>query len=220
MSDPAVAGDSATDRRRIGVVGVTAAVGMATLAWSLNTDPGSGRFYVATATLAIVWTAGAVLAGPGPGGRVGVIRPGGRRVAEPLVFGVVVAGIFVLGALVVRQIDVLADAVDDVLDYARRGSGAMVVALALVTAVAEELFFRGAVYDALPRRHAPIVSTLVYVLTTLASGRAVLAFAALVLGAALAGQRHVTGGYVGPAITHVTWSAAMLFVLPAIIDVA
>ena len=124
-----------------------------------------------------------------------------------------------LGALIVREIDALADAVDDVLDYARRGSGPLVVALTVATGVAEEVFFRGALYDTLPRRHATAVSTIVYVVATLASGSAMLSFAALVLGTVLGVQRRVTGGFAGPAITHTTWSVAMLLVLPVIIDV-
>jgi membrane protease YdiL (CAAX protease family) len=128
------------------------------------------------------------------------------------------AVIFVLGGLVVRQIDTLEDAVDHVLDYARRDSGPRILALTVGTGLAEEMFFRGALYDTSPRNRATALSILVYVLATLASGSLMLAFAALVLGIVLGVQRRVTGGYAGPAITHITWSVAMLLVLPLMIS--
>jgi hypothetical protein len=190
---------------------------MLALAVSLNCEPGSTCFYLATTALAAVWFGGAMLANPGPRGRLGVTLPGRGRIAEPFALGLALAVLFVVGGLVVRQIDALADAVDEVLDYARRGSGPRVMALTVATGIAEEMLFRGALYDASPRRHATVVSTLVYVLATLASGSLMLAFAALVLGIVLGIQRRITGGYAGPAITHTTWSVAMLLVLPLVI---
>ena len=190
---------------------------MLALAISLNCEPDSTNFYLATTALAGVWFGGALLADPGPRGRLGVAFSGRGRIAEPIALGLALAVLFVLGGLVVRQIDALADAVDEVLDYARRGSGPRVMALTVGTGVAEELFFRGALYDTSPRRHATVFSTLVYVLATLASGSLMLAFAALVLGIVLGIQRRITGGYAGPAITHTTWSVAMLLVLPLVI---
>jgi membrane protease YdiL (CAAX protease family) len=219
MNGPAAVAEPAHLRWRAGIVATSLAVGMVALALSLNIAPGSGGFYVATTALAAVWLVGASLAGPGPAGRLGVTRWGRGRIAEPFLLGLGLALAFVLGALIVREIDALADAVDDVLDYARRGSGPLVVALTVATGVAEEVFFRGALYDTLPRRHATVVSTIVYVVATLASGSAMLAFAALVLGTVLGAQRRLTGGCAGPAITHTTWSVAMLLVLPLIIDV-
>lgn len=190
---------------------------MLALALSLNVSPGSTSFYLATTALAIVWFVGAGLAHPGPGGALGVVSTTRWRVVEPVVLGLALAVLFVVGGLIVRQIDALADAVDDVLEYARRGSGSLVAVLTVVSGIAEEAFFRGALYDALPRRHAVVASTTVYVVVTLASGSAMLVFAALVLGVALGIQRRASGGFVGPAITHVTWSVAMLVVLPLII---
>lgn len=206
-------------RWRAGIVAASLAAGMAALALSLNIEPGSSGFYLATTALAAVWFIGAMAARPGPGGRLGVTLSERWRIAEPFFLGLALAFAFVLGALIVREIDALADAVDEVLDYARRGSGPLVVALAIATGFAEEVFFRGALYDTLPGRHATVVSTTVYVLATLASGSPMLAFAALVLGTVLGVQRRVTGGFAGPAITHITWSVAMLLVLPLIIDV-
>jgi membrane protease YdiL (CAAX protease family) len=200
------------------VVATTAMAGMVALAVSLNVDPGSTRFYLATAALAVVWVTGALVAGPGVPGSLATTLRGRQRIAEPIGVGVALAAMFVLGALVVNQVDALADAADDVLDYARRGAGPLVVTLTVATGVAEEVFFRGALYDSLPRRHATAASVVIYVVATLASGSLMLGFAALVLGAVLGLQRQLTRGFAGPAIAHATWSLAMLLVLPLIIN--
>ena len=83
-----------------------------------------------------------------------------------------------------------------------------------VNGVAEELFFRGALYAAIGVRHAVAGSALLYTATTVASGNAMLVFAAAVLGLLVGLERRVTGGVLAPIITHVTWSLGMLFVLP------
>jgi CAAX protease family protein len=62
------------------------------------------------------------------------------------------------------------------------------------------------------------VSTLVYAATTIASGIPLLVLAALILGVVAALQRRVTGGILGPIVLHTTWSAAMLFLLPPVLD--
>ena len=208
----------AADRWRLGVVAAAVIGGMGALAWSLAVEPGSSDFYAATSVLGIVWFTGAMVAGPGPSGRADVGLPV-RRVAEPLGLGLALAALFVIGALLVRQVDVLAEAVDDVVDYARRGSSPLVLALTVGTGVAEELLFRGALFETWPRRHAAAASTLVYVAATCASGRVALVFAAVVLGTVLALQRERTGGFTAPAITHVTWAVAMVVLLPLIVNV-
>jgi uncharacterized protein len=81
--------------------------------------------------------------------------------------------------------------------------------------VAEELFFRGALYAATPR-HPVIVTTVAYTAATLATGNVMLAFAALLLGLLVGLERRATGGILAPIITHVLWSVSMLFVLPAL----
>jgi membrane protease YdiL (CAAX protease family) len=104
--------------------------------------------------------------------------------------------------------------VNDVLDHARFASLPVVAVITAVNGVAEELFFRGALYAALGVRYAVAGSTLVYTATTVASGNAMLVFAAAVLGLLVGLERRVTGGVLAPVVTHVTWSLGMLFVLP------
>jgi membrane protease YdiL (CAAX protease family) len=45
-----------------------------------------------------------------------------------------------------------------------------------------------------------------------------LVFAALTLGALLGLQRRASGGVLAPMLTHLTWSTAMLFALPPLLE--
>ena len=64
---------------------------------------------------------------------------------------------------------------------------------------------------------SPVVwSTVIYVIATLATGNVMLAFAAVIVGAVVGLQRRASGGVLAPILTHVTWSVAMLYALPAI----
>jgi membrane protease YdiL (CAAX protease family) len=202
-------------RRRQRVAAVAGLVGVAVLAWSLRIAPGSGWFYPATLALAAVWTLGAFASGPLHLGRTGIREPRSRPVAEPVALGLALAGAFVVGALLVRQVPGLADQVRDVLAHAQEGSGPLVLLSTVAVGISEELFFRGAAYAAIPRHPVP-VTTALYVLATVVTGNVMLIFAALVLGVVVGLQRRASGGVMAPILTHVTWSVAMLYALPAI----
>jgi uncharacterized protein len=60
------------------------------------------------------------------------------------------------------------------------------------------------------------VTTAAYTVATLATGNVMLVFAAVLLGTLVGLERRATGGIQAPIITHVLWSSAMLFALPAI----
>jgi membrane protease YdiL (CAAX protease family) len=94
------------------------------------------------------------------------------------------------------------------------GSLTLVAVITAVNGVAEELYFRGALYAGVGRRHAVLVTTVVYALVTAAAGIPLLVLAAAVVGLVLGLQRRVTGGILGPIVTHLTWSLGMLFLLP------
>jgi uncharacterized protein len=51
---------------------------------------------------------------------------------------------------------------------------------------------------------------------TLATGNLMLGFAAILLGLVVGLERRASGGVLAPVLTHVTWSTAMLFLLPLI----
>ena len=193
-------------------------IGAVVLAVSLRIEPGSGWFYPATFGLAAVWTVGAFASGPLHLGRVAVRGTARRPVVTPVLVGALLAGVFVAGALVVHHLAVLEpleERVRSVVDYADQGSLLVLVAVTLVNGVAEELFFRGAVYAAVPRR--PVLwTTVAYGATTAATGNPMLTFAAVLLGLVVGLERRVSGGILAPILTHCTWALTMLFVLPLV----
>ena len=202
-------------RRRV-VTALVVLIGAAVLGWSLQIDAGDSTFYVATLVLAATWAAGAFASGPLYLGRTSAgSRPGDRRrlVGGAVVLGLALAGVFVVGAVVVRQVPLVDEQVGSVLDYADQGVTPLLLVITVVNGVAEELFFRGAVYAAVPR-HPVVVSTAAYTVATLATGNFMLGFAALLLGVVVGLERRASGGVLAPVLTHVTWSTAMLFALP------
>lgn len=211
--------DWAFRRRRVVVV-VTLVVGAALLTWALRIEPGNPMFYVATFALAAVWAVGAFVSGPLHLGR-GHTRHGdleSRAVVQSLALGVLLLGLFLAGAVVVARIPFLRDPVLTLLDHARYGSLAVVAVVTTVNGVAEELYFRGALYAGVGRKHAVAVTTVVYALVTATSGIPLLVFAAALVGFVVGLQRRVTGGILGPIVTHLTWSLGMLFLLPVVLD--
>ena len=201
-------------RRRLVTLAVLV-VGAVVLGWSLRIEPGSTAFYPATLALAVVWTVGAFASGPLHLGRI--MHPEGPRrpVITPILLGLLLAGVFVAGGLLVREIPALDRQVRFVLEHADQGSGTLIVVITLVNGVAEELFFRGAAYAA-STRHPVVVTTLAYTLVTLATGNVMLTFAAVVIGTVAGLQRRASGGILAPILTHLTWSVVMLLALPAV----
>jgi len=211
---PEVVAGPGERRRRQTVTALFTVLGAVALGWSLNVEPGSARFYVASIVLAAIWTLGAFASGPLHLGRIGREPTARRPVGPPIAIGLALAAVFVVGGLLVREVAVLEEAVDGVLSYARQGSGPLVLLVTVVNGVAEELFFRGALYAAVPVRAAVAVTTLVYTAASIASGNLMLGVAAVLLGLVVGMERRASGGVLAPILTHVTWSAAMLLVLP------
>src|SRR5829696_5898948 len=202
-------------RRRRRVTGATAVTGAALLGMSLSTPPGSPRFYWLTLGVAGTWIVGGLASGPLHLGRV--FGPEGRLrrpVLTPVVSGVVAFGVFYAAALVARRIPVLERAVGSVLRYADQGSTPLVLATTLANGVAEEVFFRGALYAAAGADRPVLVSTAVYALATTATRNPALVLASVPMGLLFALQRRITGGIQAPMLTHVVWSALMLRYLP------
>jgi membrane protease YdiL (CAAX protease family) len=205
-------------RRRI-IVAITLVIGATLLGFSLAVEPGDPLFYVLTLSVAATWVIGGLLSGPLHLGYTpfrGTLR---RPIITPIAVGLLAAGIFVLGALIIREIEPLRSYADNVLAHARKGSLPMITLVTLVSGASEEVFFRGGLFAAIGRRHPVLISTLVYALATVATANPMLVFAALTLGAVLGLQRRASGGILAPMITHVTWSAIMLFTLPPLLHV-
>ena len=116
---------------------------------------------------------------------------------------------FVLGALIVREIPPLADQVQGILDFARQGNLPVVLAVTAISGVGEEVFFRGAVYSVFARWHPVAVSVALYTLATVATANIMLVFAAAVLSVVWGLQRRASGGVLAPILTHITWSLTM-----------
>jgi membrane protease YdiL (CAAX protease family) len=202
-------------RRRI-VVAVVIVLGAVVLGFSLRREPGDSSFYWLTLLLAAVWIVGAFASGPL---HLGSIRWRGRNqrpVITGTTIGLVLGGAFVAGGLVARQIRPVNDLIVRVLEFSNHGSLPLIVAITLVNGVAEELFFRGALYTALGRFYPVVVSTVLYVCATLASGNPMLGFAAIILGTVCAWERRMTGGVLAPVLTHLIWGLVMVLVLPRI----
>jgi uncharacterized protein len=217
--------ESAHDFRRRQVVSVVVIlVGAMVLGFSLNIDPDeTALFYTCTAGLAAVWAVGAFLSGPLHLGRIG--RPASpdllapRPIVQPLLIGVALVALFVVGAYLITVVPVLDENltpfIEGVLEHANQGSPLILLGVTVVNGIAEELFFRGALYAAVPS-HQVAVTTVAYTAATLATGNVMLGFAAILLGVVVGLQRRATGGILAPIITHLVWSVSMLYLLPAI----
>jgi uncharacterized protein len=202
-------------RRRV-VVAATLVVGATLLGLSFSTEPGDPAFYPLTFGLAATWAVGSLVSGPLHVGHIMFRNRLRRPVFTPIIVGLLLAAMFVVGGLVIREIPLLAGFTNDVLGYAKAGSLWLVAVVTFVNGVAEELFFRGALFAAIGVRHPVLISTVLYALATIAGGNPVLVFAAAVLGLVTGLQRRASGGVFAPILTHVTWSMTMLFVLPLI----
>ncbi|KRE38283.1 abortive infection protein [Janibacter sp. Soil728] len=206
-------------RRRRVVTAVTLVLGSLVLALTLRIPPGDHLFYVGGLVLAGVWIAGGLAAGRLHVGWAHTRGAGlARPVVQPVALALLAVAVFLAGALVVGRVPWLAGRVDEVLDHARYGSLPLVWVITVITGIGEELFFRGALFASVGRRHPIAITTLVYGLVTAATGNLMLTFAALLLGVLTGAQRRVTGGVLAPIITHVVWSSSMLFLLPPALD--
>ncbi len=172
---------------------------------SFAAKAGSTRFYLLTTGLAGVWTGGALTAGPIPWRDK--TRKSMDLIVVPALTGAATFAVFYGAARVARHHRALSRAIASVLHYADAGSTPLVVLIASGSGVAEELFFRGALWTGPnPLRN----STLAYAASTAATGSPVLVLAGLITSVVFGWQRQVTGGVLAPAVTHVTWSVLML----------
>ncbi len=202
-------------RRRRRVTGAVAVAGASLLGVSLSTPPGSPRFYGLTLGVAGTWVAGGLASGPLHLGRMFGRGDRLRRpVVTPIASGVGAFGAFYAAALVARRIPALERAIGSVLRYADQGSGPLVLTTTLANGVAEEVFFRGALYAAAGADRPVLASTAVYGLATTATRNPALVLASVPMVLIFAQQRRITGGIQAPMLTHVVWSALMLRYLP------
>jgi len=203
-------------RRRRLIVCVVLVVGAVLLGYSLRSRPGDQSFFVSAVSLGAVWTVGTFLSGPLHLGSINWRGRNQRPVITGISVGVLLGAVFLAGGLVAREIPPIADRITRVLEYTNHGHLGFIVLIALFNGVAEELFFRGALYTALGRFYPVAISTLLYVCASSASGNAMLGFAALILGTVCACERRATGGVLAPVLTHLVWGLIMVLALPPI----
>jgi uncharacterized protein len=201
-------------RRRRVVVAIVLLLGAAVLSLALRRHPGESSFYWLALTLAAVWGFGALASGPLHLGSVCWRGRNQRPVISGTVIGLLLGAVFVLGGLIVREIPAVSELVTRLLQFTDQGSWRLTMAIALVGGIAEELFYRGALYTALGRYHPVLISTIVYAAATLASGNPMLGFAAIILGTMCALERRATGGVLAPILTHFVWTLVVLLALP------
>jgi uncharacterized protein len=205
-----IAADRAVDPRSRQVAIGALVVGAALLGITLGVRQGSAAFYAAGFALAGTWAAAYALAPSG-------LRSGHRRLFDSVVglcVGSLMFGVFIVGAWVIRRFDLLGDAVAELLQAADSSAMVWVLTLAGVNAVAEELFFRGTLIDAVHRRFALAAGVIPYVLTTVPSGNIALIIAAAVMGAVFTVLRLRTGALTASIATHLSWSALMIILFP------
>jgi uncharacterized protein len=210
---PAVAESAAALRRRRLTVTITVPAGAALLAATLHVPRGSTSFTVLGFFVAAVWITGALVSGPIP------VRPRGPApvlTVAAIAFAVAVASFLVfLGAyLVAQHFATLSAALDNVLGKADAGPVLLVLPVALVNAVGEELFFRGALHAALEPHWPGLFATLIYVAVTATAGNLALVAAAVVMGAVFSLERVSTRSVLASVVTHMAWSTLILLAFP------
>jgi membrane protease YdiL (CAAX protease family) len=209
---------AADEQRRRIVLAVTVVLGAAVTAWALRIEPGDPLFYWGTLAMAVMWLGGAAASRTVT---VASLRgdDAAREARQGLALGGLLLGLFVVGAFVIAAIPPLLGPVEGLLAHAEAGVLPLVVLVTAVNGLAEEVFFRGALFEVV-RRNVVLVTTGIYAAVTVVGGVPLLVLAGLLLGLATGRQREVTGGIVAPVVTHLVWSLGMLLLLPGTLSLA
>lgn len=207
-------------RRRKIIVGVVLLIGASLLGYSLSRPPGDESFVWLTLALAAVWAIGAFASGPLHLGHVRFRARNQRPVITGTAVGLALGAVFVVGGLIARQIPGVREYITRVLEFSNAGPLLLIVFITVINGLAEELFFRGALYTTLAKYRPVLVSTVLYVIATAATtGNPMLGFAAIILGTVCALERRATGGVLAPMLTHFFWGLILVLALPPIFGV-
>jgi membrane protease YdiL (CAAX protease family) len=198
-------------RRRV-FVGITIVVATTLLAGTLRVRPGSTSFFTFGLGAAAAWILGALASGPIP---VRPLHRAPRQAVPPaVVLGLLTFLGFLAADLVGLHLPYIATALHNILNRADKGPVVIVLLVALVNGLGEELFFRGALFAALEHHRPVLTSTVIYIAVTVATGNVALVLAAAVMGTIFALQRAHTGSVLASSVTHLCWSTLMLLALP------
>lgn len=198
------------DARPTRVAIIALLIGAVLLGVTLNVRDGSWQFYVAGFAMAATWIAAYALAGT-------TLRRDRRATFDAMigvVAGCAMFGVFVAGSWALHRLHLFDGAIDELLRAADSSRVGLVLTLAWVNAVAEELFFRGTLIAA-ARGHVPLaVAVVPYVAASVPSGNPALVLAAAVMGSVFALLRIRTGTLTASIATHLTWSTLMILAFP------
>jgi hypothetical protein len=204
--------DALDQRRRSLTVAVTLVIGTVLLAATLRAPSGSTSFFVIGFLVAGTWITGSLISGPV---RLEAIRSSRLALSFPaLVLGVLAFLAFLAAYLLGRHLPAISSALHTVLAKAGAGPVALVLAVTLLNGLGEELFFRGALFEALEGRHPAASSLVAYVAVTAATGNIALIVAALVMGIIFSLERARSGGILASTVTHLCWSTLMVLAFP------
>lgn len=141
-----------------------------------------------------------------------------RELGIGLGLGLALLAVFLLGALVTRNIPLLAEPVAGLMDNMRVGTVWATVVTLVANGVGEELFFRDVARRGLDTLASPRASfglqVALYVLVTVGMGVPLLLVGSLAIGffaALLAGR---AGNILAATALHLSWSTGMAFLLP------
>ncbi len=197
------------------MVAVSGIAGAGLLGLSFSRPPGSREFYVLTVAVAGTLTAGAVLSQ--------ARRPVASQRQEPcqvesvvrsVLVGVGAFGLFYGAAHLARRAPLLERAISRALAYESEGSTPLVLLTTGLNGIAEEMFYRGALWSDVAHSHPIAKTTLAYTAATAATCNLALVLAGTATSLLFGYERRATGGVLGPTITHLTWSILMLRYLP------
>ncbi|HVF06116.1 MAG TPA: CPBP family intramembrane glutamic endopeptidase [Frankiaceae bacterium] len=197
-----------TRRRHLPVLAATVVVAAVTTRATFGAQPGSGRQAVLTYVLVAVLLLGAYASGGWPVAH----RRGRRPVVAPALTGVLLFLAFTVLAIVTSWIGPFTRDVTELARHLYSGAAWDLVLGATLAGVAEEVFYRGAVFERF--RRPVLTATLTHMAATLLVGNVALTLAAGVLGVVLGLSRRASGGWWAPAVTHVVWCLLMLRWLP------
>ncbi|WP_018157759.1 CPBP family glutamic-type intramembrane protease [Demetria terragena] len=204
------------------ICAVALVLGAAATAWGLSLPAGDSRFYLATGALALVWLGGALLARRSSGRPLRRVVPTGRSARGDVLLGAAVGlgmtVVFLLGAGLVTLLPDLRAPVEDLLAHATEGATVLVLTITVVNGYAEELFFRGALFDALADWWPVVTTTVIYTVVVLGTGIWLLGLAGVAVGATSAWLRVRTGATTAAIVSHLIWSVSMFFLLSPVLE--
>jgi uncharacterized protein len=137
-------------------------------------------------------------------------EPRAQTLVTSVLAGVGAFGLFYGAAHLARRTALLERAVSRALAYENEGSTPLVLLTTGLNGLAEEMFYRGALWSVVADSNPITKTTLAYTAATVATRNPALVLAGTATSLLFGYQRRVTGGILGPTITHLTWSMLML----------